>query len=60
MLMKKCTQCKQYTLSDKCPACEGEAISAHPARFQPLDKFSEERIIFKRRNGLLLTQKQEN
>lgn len=28
-------------------------ISAHPARFSPDDKFSEERLILKKRHGLL-------
>lgn len=30
--------------------------SAHPARFSPDDKFSKERLICKKRFGLLLTQ----
>ena len=30
--------------------------SAHPARFSPDDKYSRQRIICKRRFGLLLTQ----
>ncbi len=28
-------------------------VSAHPARFSPDDKFSEERLILKKRFGLL-------
>jgi len=31
--------------------------SAHPARFSPDDKFSRERIVVKKRFGLLPTQK---
>ncbi|KAH9394991.1 PREDICTED: H/ACA ribonucleoprotein complex subunit 3-like [Rhagoletis zephyria] len=31
-------------------------ISAHPARFSPEDKYARERIIIKKRFGLLLTQ----
>ncbi|EZA55390.1 hypothetical protein DMN91_002353 [Ooceraea biroi] len=31
-------------------------VSAHPARFSVEDKYSRERITFKRRFGLLLTQ----
>lgn len=31
-------------------------ISAHPARFSPEDKYSRQRIIIKKRFGLLLTQ----
>ncbi|RKP15436.1 Nop10 family nucleolar RNA-binding protein [Piptocephalis cylindrospora] len=30
--------------------------SAHPARFSPDDKFSRQRVTFKKRYGLLLTQ----
>ncbi|KAI9555109.1 hypothetical protein GHT06_017624 [Daphnia sinensis] len=32
-------------------------ISAHPARFSPEDKYSQQRIIIKRRFGLLPIQK---
>ncbi|KAK4008880.1 hypothetical protein OUZ56_014003 [Daphnia magna] len=32
-------------------------ISAHPARFSPEDKYSQQRIIIKKRFGLLPTQK---
>ncbi|EDV26105.1 H/ACA ribonucleoprotein complex subunit 3 [Trichoplax sp. H2] len=31
-------------------------ISAHPARFSPDDKYSRQRVLLKRRFGLLLTQ----
>lgn len=34
-------------------------FSAHPARFSPEDKYSRQRIIIKKRFGLLLTQKPE-
>lgn len=30
--------------------------SAHPARFSPDDKFSRQRVMLKKRYGLLLTQ----
>ena len=30
--------------------------SAHPARFSPDDKWSKERVVMKRRFGMLLTQ----
>ncbi|KAK7115008.1 hypothetical protein V1264_000958 [Littorina saxatilis] len=30
--------------------------SAHPARFSPDEKFSKERVILKKRFGILLTQ----
>ncbi|RWS04769.1 H/ACA ribonucleoprotein complex subunit 3-like protein [Dinothrombium tinctorium] len=31
-------------------------FSAHPARFSPEDKYSRQRIILKKRFGLLITQ----
>lgn len=34
------------------------SFCAHPARFSPDDKFSHERITLKKRNNLLLTQKE--
>jgi len=44
-----------YTLKKKAP--DGRpTISAHPARFSPEDKYSRQRIIIKKRFGLLLTQ----
>jgi len=44
-----------YTLKKKGP--DGRpTISAHPARFSPEDKYSRQRIIIKKRFGLLLTQ----
>lgn len=34
-------------------------VSAHPARFSPEDKYSRQRLIIKKRFGLLLTQRPE-
>ncbi|KAG6460488.1 hypothetical protein O3G_MSEX012008 [Manduca sexta] len=34
-------------------------LSAHPARFSPEDKYSRQRIIIKKRFGLLLTLQPE-
>ncbi|KAG4065817.1 hypothetical protein HA402_012495 [Bradysia odoriphaga] len=34
-------------------------VSAHPARFSPEDKYSRQRLIIKKRFGLLLTQQPE-
>lgn len=37
---------------------EGKStVSAHPARFSPEDKYSRQRLIIKKRFGLLLNQK---
>jgi H/ACA ribonucleoprotein complex subunit 3 len=44
-----------YTLSKVDPN-GSPTFSAHPARFSPEDKYSKERIIIKRRFGLLPTQ----
>ncbi|XP_012225662.1 H/ACA ribonucleoprotein complex subunit 3 [Linepithema humile] len=44
-----------YTLKKVDP--DGKpTLSAHPARFSVEDKYSRERIVNKRRHGLLLTQ----
>merc|ERR1712012_963889 len=46
---------KVYTLKKTDP--EGKpTVSAHPARFSPEDKYSKQRIVVKKRFGLLLTQ----
>jgi len=31
--MKKCPNCKTYTLKDLCPNCKIKTISAHPLKF---------------------------
>ncbi|XP_014276752.1 putative H/ACA ribonucleoprotein complex subunit 3 [Halyomorpha halys] len=47
-----------YTLSDVAP--DGSPTScAHPARFNPKDQYSSQRIRIKARFGLLPTQKKE-
>lgn len=45
-----------YTLKKEEAESEKPTVSAHPARFSPDDKFSKERIICKKRFGLLPTQ----
>ncbi|KAH0953814.1 hypothetical protein HN011_011421 [Eciton burchellii] len=45
-----------YTLNKEDPN-KKPTLSAHPARFSVEDKYSRERITFKRRFGLLLIQK---
>jgi len=44
-----------YTLKKEDPK-GNPTISAHPARFSPEDQYSKERIIIKKRFGLLLPQ----
>ncbi|KAJ1757698.1 snoRNP complex protein [Coemansia sp. RSA 1822] len=47
-----------YTL--KKTTVEGEITkSAHPARFSPDDKYSRQRVLLKRRFGILPTQQAE-
>jgi len=45
-----------YTLKKETPGAK-PTESAHPARFSPDDKFSKQRLICKRRFGLLPMQK---
>ncbi|RZC49492.1 hypothetical protein C5167_017916 [Papaver somniferum] len=47
---------KVYTVKKESPL--GKATeSAHPARFSPDDKYSRQRVLLKKRFGLLPTQK---
>lgn len=39
-LMLRCTNCGRYTMSEKCPSCAGEAVTVHPARYSPDDKYA--------------------
>ena len=39
-LMLKCADCGRYTLADKCPSCGGKAVTVHPARYSPDDKYA--------------------
>ena len=39
-LMLRCTQCRTYTLSEKCNKCGGKAVTVHPARYSPDDKYA--------------------
>jgi len=45
-----------YTLKKTTPDGKEPTQSAHPARFSPDDKFSQQRVQFKKRHGTLLTQ----
>lgn len=47
---------RMYTLKKETPAGK-PTESAHPARFSPDDKFSKQRLICKKRFGLLPMQK---
>jgi H/ACA ribonucleoprotein complex subunit 3 len=39
-LLLKCTGCRRYTLSEKCPACGDIAVTAHPAKYSPDDRYA--------------------
>jgi len=43
VLLKRCTQCKEYTLQEACPHCGGAARPNRPARFSPEDHHGEYR-----------------
>ncbi|XP_077289600.1 nop10 ribonucleoprotein [Arctopsyche grandis] len=47
-----------YTLKRTDPE-NNPTLSAHPARFSPQDTYSRQRIIIKKRFGLLVTQQPE-
>ena len=53
MHLMYCDSCHEYTLKKRCTRCERPARNAHPARFSPDDKFSRQRLVIKRRFGLL-------
>lgn len=42
--MRKCSKCKVYTLKLKCPKCEQDTVSSHPAKFSPDDKYMRYRL----------------
>jgi H/ACA ribonucleoprotein complex subunit 3 len=42
--LRKCIKCYNYTLKEKCPRCNEDTISAHPAKFSPDDKYMRYRL----------------
>ncbi|MCA9813167.1 MAG: RNA-protein complex protein Nop10 [Nitrosarchaeum sp.] len=42
--LRRCSKCYHYTLKGKCPKCETETVSAHPAKFSPDDKYMRYRL----------------
>ncbi|MEM0371093.1 MAG: RNA-protein complex protein Nop10 [Ignisphaera sp.] len=42
--IRKCLNCKTYTLKDLCPKCGAKTYTPHPPRFSPEDKYVEYRI----------------
>lgn len=45
--IKRCPQCKLYTIKDICPQCNSKTISPHPPRFSPEDKHVVYRVMIK-------------
>ncbi|WP_082096033.1 RNA-protein complex protein Nop10 [Candidatus Nitrosotenuis cloacae] len=45
--LRKCPECKKYTLKDECPHCQSKTTTAHPAKFSPDDKYARYRIMDK-------------
>ncbi|QLH09760.1 RNA-protein complex protein Nop10 [Candidatus Nitrosotenuis sp. DW1] len=45
--IRKCPDCKKYTLKDACPHCSSKTNTVHPAKFSPDDKYARYRIADK-------------
>ncbi len=45
--LRKCPECKSYTLKNKCEKCNQATKSVHPAKFSPDDKYLRYRIAEK-------------
>lgn len=48
VLLKRCTGCREYTLSDVCPRCGKAAKPNRPAKFSPEDNYGEYRRKLKK------------
>ncbi|MBN1134362.1 MAG: RNA-protein complex protein Nop10 [Methanosarcinaceae archaeon] len=46
--IRKCVQCRRYTMEETCPICSGITINTRPARFSPLDPYGKYRRLAKR------------
>lgn len=43
-LLRRCTSCNRYTLKARCPACDADTESVHPAKYSPDDKYARYRL----------------
>lgn len=43
-LLRRCVSCNRYTLKTRCPACDADTESAHPAKYSPDDKYARYRL----------------
>lgn len=48
VLLKRCTQCKEYTLQETCPRCGAAAKPNRPAKYSPEDPYGEYRRKLKK------------
>ncbi|MGD0176219.1 MAG: RNA-protein complex protein Nop10 [Candidatus Bathyarchaeia archaeon] len=39
-LLRKCPDCKTYTLKQTCPKCGTSTVTPHPSKFSPHDKYA--------------------
>lgn len=44
----RCTECRRYTMKEKCPACKAKAQDPKPPKYSPEDKYGKYRRIAKR------------
>lgn len=42
--LRKCINCKRYTLKDKCSKCGNVTVNVHPGKYSPDDKYARYRI----------------
>ena len=52
--INKCMDCRYYTMNEKCPNCRGKAVSPHPPKFSPEDRYGKYRRQLK-----ALTEKED-
>ena len=38
-----CPECRRYTMASKCPRCNIDAVTPHPPRFSPEDRYGKYR-----------------
>ncbi|MCL4411823.1 MAG: RNA-protein complex protein Nop10 [Candidatus Thermoplasmatota archaeon] len=43
-IIKKCPECRSYTLESTCKKCGTQTVSTLPPRFSPEDRFAKYRI----------------
>lgn len=52
-MIKKCFDCKVYTLEDKCPKCGAVTRNPHPIKFSPEDKYGKYRRLMMKSAGVV-------